>query len=477
MPTTQPIDWPTLLADFLIRPVAAAASRAGGRAYLVGGAVRDAFRAGALPLDLDFCLVDAPAETLARQLADDLDGYLVTLDPEFGVYRVVMPDKMTTLDLSNALDNSLETDLARRDLTVNAMAVDVGTGELIDPYQGLSDLEAGIIRMVSEANLLDDPLRMLRTYRVGATVQAEQLDPATRQAVKTSGSRLLESAAERIRYELFRMLSAPVCFPYLKMMADDGLLEALFPEFSPMRDIPPNGYHHLGLFDHTLELVNQAERIIDRLPESCREHLLQPFTPAVTRFGLVKLGCLLHDVGKPATKDWNGERFTYYGHDKVSEDMTEVICGRLKTSTDTRQFLKKLVRWHLYPGQFGKDSPKKSVLRFLRRMGDDTPDVILLAMADRHSTLGEGVTAETVWQDDENMLYLLSEYEARREEIKTPPLLNGREVMDLLDVGPGPHLREILEGLKEARQLGEIATSDEARSWVRQHFAHLASPR
>jgi poly(A) polymerase len=479
MTTESPSSLKSLLQEPMIRKVHALAAQAGGHAYLVGGAVRDWLLNGKFPKDLDFTLIDCKADTLAKRLADEGTdagpGHLVPLDWDFGIHRVVFDAQENaealTVDLSDALENNLETDLARRDLTINAMALDLQSGELIDPFAGQADLRDKRIRMVSEANLLDDSLRMLRVFRFAAAIQAAEIDSATLETIRRHGPDIWNSAAERIQYELFRFLSVKRCFPYLQVMADCGLLEVIVPDLSTLRTIPASGFHHLGLFEHTLELVRQSETLIAECPPETQDWLRQPFTPSVTRFGLVKLACLLHDIGKPATlgrkqDPVHGERLTFYGHEEVGEAMSDEWLRRMKAGNEVRAYLKKLVRWHLYPCQFGPDSPRKSVLRFYRRMGAETPDVVLLALSDRHSATGPWLDPADLEKSHADHLWLLENYRREQSVLTVPRLLNGRDIMDTLKVGPGPHLKEILDALYEAQQLGEVHSVEEAKAWV-----------
>lgn len=469
----------------MVRQVRQLAEAQGGTAHLVGGAVRDWLLTGELPLDLDFTLLNCRAAELAKTLADTQGGHLVPLDWDFGIHRVVFDDGLN-IDLADALNNELQTDLARRDLTINALAMDLNTGELIDHCQGQADLENRVIRMVSEFNLLDDPLRMLRVFRIAATLQdlsqtneteksPVQFDEATLAVVRKHGAELWKSAAERISYELFRLLSVEQCFPALKAMADCRLLEAIIPELTPMRAIGSSGFHHLGLFDHTMELVRQSEILFDECPAKAQEWLRQPFSPAVTRLGLVKLACLLHDIGKPDTMGTredpvHGQRLTFYGHEELGAEMAEPLLKKLKMSNEVRAYLKKLIRWHLYPCQFGPQSPRKSVLKFYRRMGEETLDVLLLALSDRHSACGDWINEEEMTESHQAHLWLMANYEAEEKTLQLPRLLNGNDVMRILSIAPGPHLKEKLDALQEAQQLHEVSTREEAEQWLVSHY-------
>jgi putative nucleotidyltransferase with HDIG domain len=471
MPLMQDIN--LLLALPLVQQVRRLAEQKAGQAYLVGGAVRDWLLEGEIPKDLDFVLLDCKAAELAKSLADSAKGHLVPLDWDFGIHRVVFDDGFV-VDLADALENDLSKDLARRDLTVNAIALELVTGSFIDPHQGLVDLQHKTIRQISAENLLDDPLRMLRVFRFAALLQAEKIDEVTLSVVQNHAGKIWESAGERIQYELFRFLSVERCFPYLEMMAECGLLEILLPDLTPMRQIKSSGYHHLGLFEHTMELVKQTERWMPELPVKTQDWLHQPFSPSVTRLGLVKLACLLHDIGKPGTMSTRedpvyGQRLTFYGHEELGEEMAIPLLRRFKVSNDVMVYIKKLIRWHLYPCQFGPDSPRKSVLRYYRRMGEETPDVTVLALADRHSATGPWLLPEDLEKSHAAHIWLLENYEAEAETLQLPRLLNGNDVMKILDLKPGPHLKKLLDALQEAQQLGEISTPEDAKSWLLAH--------
>jgi putative nucleotidyltransferase with HDIG domain len=471
------LDISSLLKNPWLKLVNDAAKAVDGKAWLVGGAIRDCLLTGELPLDLDFTLVDCSAEKLAQQLAGSIPGHLVALDPVFGIHRVVLADGLQ-LDLADALQNDLDIDLARRDLTVNAMALDLETGELLDPFAGRTDLKCGQIRMLSEANLLDDPLRLLRVFRVAASIQAKDIDPATLTVVQNNAAKIWDVAPERIHYELFRLFNSERCFPSLQAMAETGLLEVLIPALTPMKTIAASGFHHLGLFDHTMELVRQAERLLPECPPKTQAWLRAPFNGVVSRMGLVKLGSLLHDIGKPATMGTredavHGTRLTFYGHEEVGEEMADPWLRKMKVSNEIREHVKFLIRWHLYPCQFGPDSLRRSVLRYYRRMGDATLDVTMLALADRHSSCGEWITPEAVQVSHEAHLWLMDNYHQEQSNLKAPRLLGGHDVMRLLGYKPGPMIKIALDALQEAQQLAEVSNREEAEHWLLANRAHF----
>jgi len=470
---SQRFDFQAVLQSEWLTHVLSAVDAAGGKVWLVGGAIRDFLRTGELPLDLDFALVNCSAHAIAQQLADELKGHLVPLDPVFGIHRVVLKNSIQ-LDLADTLDNSIDIDLARRDLTINAMALDLQIHALVDPYNGLADLEQLKIRLLSEVNLIDDPLRLLRVFRIAAGVQAKEIEAETLRLVAQHKELLWKVAPERIQYELFRLLSCDPCFPYLQNMAETGLLEVLIPDLTPMKSIGASGFHHLGLFDHTMELVRQAERLIADCPQEARDWLNRDFSPIVTRMGLVKLGSLLHDIGKPATMGTrddavHGTRLTFYRHEEVGEEMAEPWLRKLKVSNDVREHVKLLIRWHLYPCQFGPESLRRSVLRYYRRLGEATLDVTMLALADRHSSCGEWLTEEILQKSHEAHLWLMQNYLDEKAVLTAPRLLNGKDIMRILACEPGPIVKKALDALQEAQQLSEVNCKEEAELWLSSH--------
>ncbi|MBY0450203.1 MAG: HD domain-containing protein [Cyanobacteria bacterium] len=483
-----------LVTHPLWRTLADTTTAEGMQAYLVGGAIRDCLlgnvssdspikdwdivltsKTGDSPLDET---LQARVRHLAQAICTQLKGHYVLLDETWGIHRIVLDEDNPVLpqggciDLACALDNSIETDLARRDLTINSMAIplttDTSAFKLMDPHGGQADLETQTIRMLSEGNMIEDPLRLLRVFRFGTLFSSPQWHLETLACVNQHRALINQSAAERIQTELLKLFSARVCFPAVEAMALTGLLESIFPELVPTREVPPNTHHHLGLFEHTLELIRQSEHLFEELPQTAQTSLLESLNGTVNRFGIVKLACLLHDIGKPQTMQVLSEsKTTFYGHEQLSATMGDEISQRLKLSSDLSQRVHHLVRWHLYPCQFGPESPLKSVLRFYRRIGEAVPDLILLALADRYSTQGPAITPEMMQTAHQNHLWLLDEYYAQKPVLSLPRLLNGNQIMEALQRPPGPWLKTVLDTLTEAQQLGEIQTEEQALAWVK----------
>ncbi len=438
--------------------------------FLVGGAVRDMLLRQVLSSDLDVVVPQAQAKTLAQAVAQRAGGKYIPLDEHYQIYRIVFPGQPDMMDIAGCMGESIEVDLGRRDLTVNAVAVDVKGQRVFDPYDGIRDLAHGIIRMVRPENMVDDPLRLLRVFRMSAELGFTKLDPRTLGIVSLEAHRVVKIAPERVHYELMRLLSAPKCSTPVQLMAKTGMLEYLFPELSAMHPIPSNYYHHLGLFDHTLELLHQAEVHFPDLPTQIQTDLHAAFNPFIKRIALVRLACLFHDAGKSATMayDPDTDRYRFYGHEQVSEALTWGIAYRFRWGNDLTRAVAHLVRWHLYPGdQVKETTTTKAKRRFFRRIGPLLPEMMLLAIADRYSAQGEGVTQDDLINFKKGILALWDLYESDAEVHGVMPrLLTGQDIMERFHISPGPIIGRVQAAAQEAYLEGKISTRDEALKWL-----------
>src|SRR5262249_18932832 len=201
-----------------------------------------------------------------------------------------------------------------------------------------------------------------------------------------------------------------------------------------------------------------------------REDLSGGVSAGITRLAACKLACLLHDVGKPGTWAITPEgRHTFYGHDRLRARITEQVSLRLKWSRPLDRFVVKLIRWHLRPGQLFHQGPPtdRAVHRFYRTIGEDVPGLMLLAFGDLGATRGEGMSSETRASLEKNLMELLEKYPAfARGERTRVKLLDGNDIMQLLDIKPGPILGELLEALAEAQGLNEVSNRWQAEKFV-----------
>jgi tRNA nucleotidyltransferase (CCA-adding enzyme) len=433
---------------------------------IVGGSVRDALLGRErFPLDLDL-VTPAPALELASRLARKLGAGFAVLDAEREIARVILADGLT-LDIARQQGEHLETDLQRRDFTINAIAYSINTRKIIDPWDGQGDLKRRELRAISEANLRDDPLRVLRGYRQAAqldfTIQAE-----TREMLIRCAPDLKQISAERVREELAYLIVCERGTDWLLAAHHDGVLDHWLPELKPMETIGPSGYHHLPLLEHTLEVVRQVDQSATDLAGWLGTYLETVIVGQRTIRQLTKWAALLHDIAKPATQRRDPQTDQLLGfpnHEVVGAEMTATIFQRLKFSKDEERWVSTLVRHHLRPGQLSNYDPPsaRAIYRLFRDLGDMLPALLVLAQADRRATLGPKVTEEILTRASQLTEMLLSRYFTPDDPMAHPiALVDGKLLMAELQLSPGPQIGKLLAALQEAQAIGEVQTRDQA---------------
>lgn len=502
-PGTHPLENP------IIKSIYAIAGSAGLRAYLVGGYIRDnvlvspagehglpaASRSGSSKLknikDYDFAITKdgkresrfaLPAIELARIVAEKLDNaHFVLLDESNDIARVVLDgdtndaDEMigplTYLDFAGCA-GSIEEDIQRRDFTINAIVYDEEQDTLLDPTGGLSDLATGTVRAVSEAVLVDDPLRVLRAYRFAGKLNGT-IEPVTRGYLRRHAQLLDNVARERISHEFFTMMEYDRVAPLIVEMGEIGLLEVIYPELRDCRRVTANSFHHLALFDHSVETIPQIEERWHLLPDWVKQSADRELAGGISRRAAAKVAALLHDIGKPDTWEITPEgRHTFIGHDKLGAEMIRPLADREKWSRTLTRFVERLVLWHLRPGHlFHTGTPtQKALNRFYRTVGEEVPELMILAFADFGATCGPGLAGEDRDRLERCMIELMNGYPIYIEASKRmPKLLDGQDVMRIRGIKPGPLIGEILNSLTEAQEIKEVTDAAQAEAFVRNY--------
>lgn len=438
--------------------------------HLVGGVIRQYLLTGELSHDIDVVAPVDQVELLATLLAQKIEGRAICLDSDNKIYRVVVLETPYFMDIAGCMGPDIGTDLARRDITINAMAMAAFTGQLFDPFEGQVDLQQRRIRMISEQNFLDDPLRLLRVFRFAATCSGFTIEADTLNAVKAHVEKVIRVSPERIHYEWMLLLSAPQCADVLYVLRDVGMLDVLFPELAAMWSVPGNGYHHLGLYDHTLELFRQFEAHEASLPKAVTLALAEPVTPFYCERAVLRLACLFHDVGKPATMGYNPEtdRYTFYGHDRVSANITAGIALRYKWGNALTQRVCQLVRWHLYLGEILKPGVgDKAKRKCFARLDAVMPMMVALSVADRFSAQGSAISVDELAAFKQDLFALWHEFVAFTPVLRNKPkLMSGEAIMALTGLSPGPEVGQWIEKLEEAYLNGDVQTAQEAQAWL-----------
>ncbi len=438
--------------------------------YLVGGAVRD-FLLGKRTYDRDLIVLDEDARAFAVELSKFLDATFVPLDEENKIYRLVMSDKINYIDVTNPIENSLERDLMRRDLTINSIAVNLKTFEVIDLCGGITDLQHGVLDCINVQNFEDDPLRLLRVYRFQALYGFELSHQVIEAACKYSDM-VVKPAQERITCEIIKLFSGPFAYKALLNMDKTWILEKIFPFVKELKQVPKNTHHHLDLFHHSIETVKQLSGIYANSSPEIKEHMNRIDFGGASRIAHLKLAAFMHDIGKFST--WTIEedtgRHRFIKHDDVGAKMTYQLLKRMSFSNKQIDYIASMVKNHIYPSQVvaSPEVNDKVMMRYIRKMSNNSIDNILLAQADRLSARGEAVTDEIVENNINNLNRLMQFYLDVRETLEPlPKLLDGKEVMQILNIPPSPKLGEIMDALHEAQISGDVVDKNMAIEFIK----------
>ena len=445
----------------------------GERAWLVGGTVRDALLERPV-VDVDVA-VDADPEATARALGVVLGGPVFALSEAFGAWRALARGREYFCDVSRLQGDTIEADLARRDFSVNAMAVPVAGGELIDPHGGAGDLEARRLRVLGASAYETDPLRPLRLARLAGELGFAP-DAETERLTRQAAPRTSRASAERVWGELRRLVVSSGVVDALSLADSAGLLEAVLPELHALHGVEQSHYHHLDVYEHTVEVLAQQieleeglEEVFGELAPRVAAVLDEPLADELTRGQALRFGALLHDVGKPATRGLRPDgRITFIGHDAVGDDMIGDLCRRLRTSERLRSFLGALARHHLVLGFLVRSVPlsRRDVYRYLKHTGPVEVEVTVLSCADRLATRGRHDDAAIAAH-----LALARELMAEALDWRTAgpprPPLKGDELAAELGIEPGAEIGELLAQLEEAAYAGEAASREEALALAR----------
>uniref|UniRef100_A0A7V4GA08 HD domain-containing protein n=1 Tax=Desulfobacca acetoxidans TaxID=60893 RepID=A0A7V4GA08_9BACT len=449
--------------------------------FLVGGTVRDLLLER-FSLDLDFA-VSHDTLNLARELARILGGTFVLLDEGERTARVVAGGEI--LDLAEFRGPTLEADLRGRDFTINAMALDLrGLREgalpaLIDPLGGRPDLAAGRLRLVSEANLAADPLRLLRAYRFAATL-GFTITPETREAIRRQTREFPRVAGERVRHELFLLLGAPGGGALLPDMDEVGLLTRIFPELEDLRDVPQDGFHHLEVFQHSLETVAQMEKVLARPGEFFRElsGAVEDLARKPGKAPVLKLAALFHDAGKPLVQERRSqpERYTFYQHERVGVEIWEQAAARLRLSQAETRGVSHLIAWHmrpflLLPLFLRGDLSLRALGRMVKAAKGELAAGFTLAMADSLAAQGPQKPPEAEVQLSRLADAAWRFHQERLLPQESQPRLLTGEDLKALGLTPGPEFRRLLEAVAEAQWEGQVASREEALALVQRLVA------
>ena len=467
----------TITPQFLDRPVfrmlSEVAAEKGVRAFVIGGYVRDCFL-GRPCTDIDV-VVEGSGIDFARAVGERTHQN-VSYFKNFGT--AMLHYRGDELEFVGARkesyrresrkpiveDGSLEDDQLRRDFTINAMAFSLQKedfGALVDPFGGIRDLDAGIIRtpLDPDTTYSDDPLRMLRAVRFAAKLSTPEhvftIVPESMASMRRMADRLKILSCERVAEELNKMLSTDRPAMAFRLMDEAGLLPYVLPELLALKGVETvDGRGHKDNFAHSLAVLTNVAEVSDKL--------------------WLRWAALLHDIGKPASKRYDAALgWTFHGHEVVGARMVPKIFDRLRLPLDEMKYVQKLVRLHLRPiALVDEEVTDSAVRRLLFDAGDDIDDLMILCNADITSKNEAKVARiRSNFELVKRKLVEVEEKDAIRN-FKNP--IDGNYVMEVYGIPPCSEIGQLKEMVKEAILDGVIGNNfEEADAYMRQRAPEL----
>ncbi|HPB67722.1 MAG TPA: HDIG domain-containing protein [Candidatus Omnitrophota bacterium] len=441
--------------------------------FLVGGFLRD-FALGRPCNDFDFA-VSRNAIALARVFARNVKGAFVLLDEEHGCARVVTKERRgrLTYDFADYRAETLRKDLGHRDFTINTLVVNLAAcpvdAELKDVIQDYRkawpDIRGHRIRMASAQVFREDPLRILRAFSLKAALGFD-IDVRTRQQICLDKERLRDVSPERVRDEFFKILKTDAAARILKEMDRLKILEQVIPQVRVMYRVKQGTYHHLDVWPHSLETVVQMDNILAQtaMDPELSGYLAEPLGADRPRRALMKLGALLHDIGKPESKRKQDNRTLFHGHERIGSQIVNHVARMLKLSTRERHALMDMVACHLRPGYLSnfKCPSAKAVFRYFRDTKEEAVSVALISLADQKSTRGPLTTEEDQRHHEEICWQLVHAYFENKKKVPVARLLTGDDLIETLKLPPSPKFSVILREIEEQQALGAVTSKPEA---------------
>ena len=401
-------NWPFSL-EYLPQPV-----------YMVGGAVRDAILGRVREyVDLDF-IIPVDAVKVARKIAQRYQAGFVLLDAERQIARAVFPE--ATADFAQQEGESLITDLHRRDFTINAIAYNPHTQEIIDPLAGYKDIESGLLRMISPVNLQNDPLRLMRAYRQAAQL-GFTIEPATQETIRSLAQDIRKVAAERVRVEVGYLLATSHGTFWLNTAWKDGVLTSLF------KSATDESFIKLSAVDEAYAVISQnCQELGEELTNYVRE------TVKTSWLSIAKLACLVDS--KPEIAELELQELTY-----SRAEIRGVTTG-LRLFAELKEV----------------NMPLRKQYFLFREMGILFPAVLVLALAN-------DIVAKGRFEESMLVTYepLIKRYLDKNDVVAHPvPLLNGKDMMTALNITASPLIGELLMEVGVAQAEGKISTVEAA---------------
>lgn len=426
-----------LEVDSPVATLARKFSDAGRKLYLVGGSVRDAFL-GREHGDLDFATDARPAET--QKIVEPLASAVWLQGIQFGTVGAEIEEvrmEITTFRTERyppesrhpqvTYEDDITVDLSRRDFTINALAIRLPDPVPVDPFGGLKDLRALVLKTPIDPaeSFSDDPLRMVRAFRFVSQLDFT-IDPAALAAIEAGKDQLRAVSAERIRDELTKLLLGVAPGKALELAEGTGITELFLPELTSLKLEQDPVHHHKDVFKHTLVVLERTEPVIE-----------------------LRLAALLHDIGKPKTRRITPEGVTFHHHEVVGSEMARSRLRALRYPNDIVDAVSELIRLHHRFHTFALGWSDSAVRRYVRDAGallERLNDLVRADCTTRNPTKARRLSARLDELDER-----IGELAEKEELARIRPELDGNQVMVYLGVPPGPIVGRALAHLLEIR--------------------------
>lgn len=447
--------------------------------FLVGGAVRDLL-VGKQISDYDFLVSEGSVSDIAKLLSNSLGGKFFFLKgANYSSKTIRIIKEGLQIDISEPKGSNLQEDLLERDFTINSMAIRMSDGALFDSAEGIRDLINKKIRLTSDLAFIKDPVRLIRAYRFVAEMNF-QLEERTHILIMEQAPLISQVPSERVRDEIFKILTLKNSVDVLDNLWKSGILKVVFPELILLEKVSaePQRYHHLNGLEHSFEALRCLERVLllnspiwQDISEKLTYYLNHIIGGGRKNIQLLKLATLFHDLGKPMTMKLDSNKASFLNHDVEGSLIVEKIARRIRLSKLEIKELKHMVKNHMQPIFIPAENPEAHILKFLGKTYPYTVNIVLLSLADRLSSRGQKIT----------LSYILERYRLYKKIIKTslfyePPKklpLNGKEIMNLLNLEPGPSVGIAIKMLKGAMIRGEVKDEEDAKSFLTEKFNNL----
>jgi len=483
-------------------------------AYYVGGVVRDALLKKPSG-DIDLALPKNRVKEAALTLAKHLKAAAFEMDAEFGVWRLVTRKENLQIDLTAFQGKDLREDLLRRDFTLNALAypvdaplsiqIQTGKGQkaqvrlkklqqkfLIDFKGGAKDLAAREIKLNGPHVLQEDPVRMLRAFRHAAELKFS-LSPSVLRQIKKDAPLVVQAAGERIHEELNRLFQTPRAYENILLMEKTGLLTALFPLLEEQRTCAQCYYGKGGVLKHTLDCFRREEWLLENLHKAFPKYH-KKLAPIVQNKALFKMAVLLHDIAKPATAKVQGDRLRFFYHEQKGAQMARKILDNLHYSKADNRLICGMIAEHLRPSNLASNDviTDRGAYKFFRDLGDAALPMLLLCWADYTSYITDAQLRRILPKSADKLMsietakktanvgktlrhmqvlsLLFKKYFDSPKKIKPSKLLDGREVMQILNLPSSPLIGELLEALAVAQVEGAVTDKASAEEFIRRQY-------